>query len=146
MTRPCECGLGLRPRRLFGLQVEPVDGAPCCFTSSITLGGCRLPSTDSLSGFVSTDNGKIQGGTHAIIAGRATALPARVSELGSAVDALVGPVPGLERVPEHAPSGRPAPGAQAQAEFGQLLIHDAALERNQVPPRRAAQGRFTCLA
>ena len=61
MTRPCECGLGLRPRRLFGFQVEPVDGAPCFFTGSSAPGGCGLPSTDSLSGFVSAGNGKIQG-------------------------------------------------------------------------------------
>ena len=62
MTRPCECGLALRPRRLFGFPVEPVDGAPCFFTGSTALGGCGLPSTDSLSGFVSAGNGKIQGG------------------------------------------------------------------------------------
>ncbi len=48
MTRPCECGLGLRPRRLFGFAVEPVDGAPCFFSGSTALGGCGLPSTDSL--------------------------------------------------------------------------------------------------
>jgi hypothetical protein len=42
--------------------VEPVDGAPCFFTGSITPGGCGLPSTDSLSGFVSAGNRKIQGG------------------------------------------------------------------------------------
>jgi hypothetical protein len=42
--------------------VEPVDGAPCFFTGSTALGGCGLPSTDSLSGFVSAGNGKIQGG------------------------------------------------------------------------------------
>ena len=47
MTRPCECGLGLRPRRLFGFPMEPVDGAPCFFSGSLTLGGCGLPSTDS---------------------------------------------------------------------------------------------------
>ena len=62
MTRPCECGLDSRPRRLFGFSVEPVDGAPCFFTGSTALGGCGLPSTDSLSGFVSAGNGKIQGG------------------------------------------------------------------------------------
>ena len=48
MTRPCECGLGLRPRRLFGFPLEPVDGAPCFFSGSLTLGGCGLPSTDRL--------------------------------------------------------------------------------------------------
>src|SRR3984957_10243667 len=59
ITRPCEF---LRPRRLFGFPLEPVDGAPCFFTGSIAPGGCGLPSTDSLSGFVSAGNGKIQGG------------------------------------------------------------------------------------
>ena len=58
MTRPCECGLDSRPRRLFGFSVEPVDGAPCFFSGSTALGGCGLPSTDSLSGFVSAGNGK----------------------------------------------------------------------------------------
>ena len=62
MTRPCECGLALRPRRLFGFPAEPVGGAPCFFTGSIALGGCGLPSTDSLSGFASAGKGKIQGG------------------------------------------------------------------------------------
>jgi hypothetical protein len=66
MTRPCECGLATRPRRLFGFLVEPVDGAPCFFTGSIALGGCGLPSTDSLSGFVSAGNNKIQGGSASI--------------------------------------------------------------------------------
>jgi len=37
---------------------------------------------------------------------------------------LAGLVPGLERVPEHAPSGRPATGAQVQAKFGQLPASD----------------------
>ncbi len=63
MTRPCECGLAVRPRRLFGFPAEPVDGAPCFFTGSIALGGCGLPSTDSLADFVSAGNGEIQGGT-----------------------------------------------------------------------------------
>ena len=62
MTRPCEYGLAARPRRLFGFPVEPVDGAPCFFTGSITPGGCGLPSTDSLASFVSAGNGKIQAG------------------------------------------------------------------------------------
>ena len=65
MTRPCKFGLGLRPRRLFGFRLEPVDGAPCFCTGSITLGGCGLPSTDSFTGLVSADNGKIQGGFEA---------------------------------------------------------------------------------
>jgi integrase len=47
--------------------VEPVDGAPCFFTGSITPGGCGLPSTDSLSGFVSAGNRKIQGGKHHVM-------------------------------------------------------------------------------
>src|ERR1700761_3678764 len=63
MTRPCECGLDVRPRRLFGFPLEPVDGAPCFFSGSIAPGGCGLPSTDSLAGFVSAGNGKIQGGS-----------------------------------------------------------------------------------
>lgn len=49
MTRPCECRLDERPRRLFGFRLEPVDGAPCFFSGSIALGSCGLPSTDSLS-------------------------------------------------------------------------------------------------
>src|SRR6187200_1573389 len=61
MTRPCECGLSLRPRRLFGFPLEPVDGEPRFCSGSITLGGCGLPSTDTLAdGFV-VGNGKIQG-------------------------------------------------------------------------------------
>jgi hypothetical protein len=72
MTRPCECGLATRPRRLFGFLVEPVDGAPCFFTGSIALGGCGLPSTDSLSGFVSAGNGKIQGGCGQVVDGTQT--------------------------------------------------------------------------
>ena len=62
MTRPCECGLGLRPRRLFGFPMEPVDGAPCFFSGSLTLGGCGLPSTDRLADCFVAGNGKIQGG------------------------------------------------------------------------------------
>ena len=62
MTRPCECGLGLRPRRLFGFLMEPVDGAPCFFSGSLTLGGCGLPSTDRFADCFVTGNGKIQGG------------------------------------------------------------------------------------
>ena len=61
MTRPCECGLALRPRRLFGLPLEPVDGAPCSFAGSFTRGEYGLPSTNSLTGFVSAGNWKIQG-------------------------------------------------------------------------------------
>ena len=63
MTRPCECGLGLRPRRLFGFLMEPVDGAPCFFSGSLTLGGCGLPSTDRLADCFVAGNGKIQGGS-----------------------------------------------------------------------------------
>ena len=61
MTRPCECGLGLRPRRLFGFAVEPVDGAPCFFSGSLTLGGCGLPSTDRLADCFVAGNGKTGG-------------------------------------------------------------------------------------
>jgi hypothetical protein len=49
ITRPCECGLDLRPRRLFGFLMEPMDGAPCFCSGSLTLGGCGLPSTDRLA-------------------------------------------------------------------------------------------------
>ena len=62
MTRPCECGLNLRPRRLFGFLMEPMDGAPCFFSGSLTLGVCGLPSTDSLADRFVAGNGKIQGG------------------------------------------------------------------------------------
>ena len=61
MTRPCECGLGLRPRRLFGFSMEPVDGAPCFFSGSLTLGACGLPSTGRLADCFVAGNGKIQG-------------------------------------------------------------------------------------
>jgi hypothetical protein len=37
--------------------------APCFFTGSIAAGGCGLPSTGDLPGFVSAGNGKIQGVT-----------------------------------------------------------------------------------
>src|SRR4051794_39838781 len=63
MTRPCECGLGLRPRRLFGLRMEPMDRAPCFFSGSLTLGGCGLLSTDSFADRFVAGNGKIQGGS-----------------------------------------------------------------------------------
>ena len=61
MTRPCKCGLGWRPRRLFGFAVEPVDGAPCFFSGLLTLGGCGLPSTDNVADCFMAGNGKIQG-------------------------------------------------------------------------------------
>mgnify|MGYP007135464248 CR=1 FL=1 len=63
MTRPCKCGLGLRPRRLFGFAVEPGDGAPCFFSGSLALGGCGLPSADRLADCFVARNGKIQGGS-----------------------------------------------------------------------------------
>ena len=62
MTRPCKCGLGWRPRRLFGFAVEPVDGAPCFFSGLLTLGGCGLPSAGKLADCFVAGNGKIQGG------------------------------------------------------------------------------------
>jgi hypothetical protein len=61
ITRPCECGLGLRPRRLFGFLMEPVDGAPCFFSGSLALGRCGLPTTDRLADCFAAGNGKIQG-------------------------------------------------------------------------------------
>jgi transposase len=42
--------------------MEPVDGAPCFFSGSLTLGGCGLPSTDRLADCFVAGNGKIQGG------------------------------------------------------------------------------------
>jgi putative transposase len=65
MTRPCEGGLGLWPRRLFGFSTEPVDGAPCFCSGLLTLGGCGLPSTDRLADCFTAGNGKIQGGFEA---------------------------------------------------------------------------------
>src|SRR6184192_3434217 len=62
MTRPCECGLDLRPRRLSGFRLEPVDGAPGFGTGSLTPGGSGLPSTDRLADQFVAGNGKIQGG------------------------------------------------------------------------------------
>ena len=42
--------------------MEPVDGAPCFFSGSLTLGGCGLPSTDRLADCFVAGNGKIQEG------------------------------------------------------------------------------------
>jgi transposase len=42
--------------------MEPVDGAPCFFSGLLTLGGCGLPTTDTLADCFVTGNGKIQGG------------------------------------------------------------------------------------
>ncbi len=42
-----------------------MDGAPCFFSGSLTLGGCGLPSTDTLTGCFVAGNGKIQGGSSA---------------------------------------------------------------------------------
>jgi hypothetical protein len=42
-----------------------VDGAPGFLTGSLTLGGCGLPSTDTLTGCFVAGNGKIQGGSSA---------------------------------------------------------------------------------
>ena len=42
--------------------MEPVDGAPCFFSGSLTLGACGLPSTDRLADCFVAGNGKIQGG------------------------------------------------------------------------------------
>ena len=42
--------------------MEPVDGAPCFFSGSLTLGGCGLPSTDRLADCFVAGNGKMQGG------------------------------------------------------------------------------------
>jgi hypothetical protein len=42
--------------------MEPVDGAPCFFSGLLTLGGCGLPTTDTLADCFVTGNGKIQAG------------------------------------------------------------------------------------
>src|ERR1700749_4459279 len=92
MTRPCECGLGLRPRRFFGFSMEPVDGAPCFFSGSLTLGGCGLPSTDRLADCFVAGNGKIQGGvTHAVVHRRhvRTGRGASVIEQGGGIETAV---------------------------------------------------------
>ena len=56
MTRPCKCGLALRPWRLCGFLMEPMDGAPSSHTGSLALGTHGLPSTDSLAGFPPAGN------------------------------------------------------------------------------------------
>ena len=61
MTRPCKCGLDLRPKRLFGFPLEPMDGAPRFFSGSLALGACGLPSIDTIAGCFASGNGKIQG-------------------------------------------------------------------------------------
>lgn len=60
MTRPCECGLALRPERLFGFRMEPADGAPCSRTGSITREMVGLPSADSLASFGAAGKEEIQ--------------------------------------------------------------------------------------
>ena len=59
MTRPCECGLGLRPRRLFGFSMEPVSGA-LLFLGLTDPGARGLPSTDRLADCFVAGNVKIQ--------------------------------------------------------------------------------------
>jgi hypothetical protein len=59
MTRPC--GLDLRPWRLLGFPMEPVDGAPGSLAGSFTQGRYGLPSTDSLAGLDPAGNREIQG-------------------------------------------------------------------------------------
>src|SRR5262245_53330576 len=60
ITRPCECGLA-RPRRLFGLSMERVDGAPGSDTvfrdpdprglpPTITPGSLRFPTGREIQG------------------------------------------------------------------------------------------------
>jgi hypothetical protein len=56
MTRPCECGLALRPERLFGFLDGTADGAPCSETGSSTPGGRGLPSAVSLAGSAPVGN------------------------------------------------------------------------------------------
>ena len=56
MTRPCECGLVLRPWRLCGFRMEPADGAPSSVVGSCTQGRHGLPSADSLAGSAPAGN------------------------------------------------------------------------------------------
>src|SRR5258708_6353104 len=62
MSRPCACGLALRPRRLCGLR-EAADGAPCSEAGSCTLGGWGLPSATAAPTLPRRgDESEIQGG------------------------------------------------------------------------------------
>jgi transposase len=44
--------------------MEPMDGAPRFCSGSRTLGGCGLPSIDTIAGCFASGNGKIQGQQH----------------------------------------------------------------------------------
>jgi hypothetical protein len=74
MSRPCACGLALRPRRLFGLR-EAADGAPCSGTGSCTRGSGGLPSATAAPSLPRRrDEREIQG---ARAAGVSKSLPSR---------------------------------------------------------------------
>jgi hypothetical protein len=50
-TRACRCGLGERPKRLFGLlDAAMADGAPHSGTGSVTPADIGLPPATSLAG------------------------------------------------------------------------------------------------
>jgi hypothetical protein len=50
MTRPCQCGLDRgRPKRPFGFETKPADGAPSSVTGSFTPGGHGLASATKLA-------------------------------------------------------------------------------------------------
>ncbi len=61
MTHPCIYGLAMRPRRLFGFPMEPVDGTPCSDAGSITQGASGLPSIDIVADPLTAGNRDIQG-------------------------------------------------------------------------------------
>src|SRR3989442_4207263 len=62
MTRPCLCGLAVRPRRLFGFTArEAVGGAPSFRTVLSDLGGSGLPPTFTPTTLLAGVS-KIQGG------------------------------------------------------------------------------------
>src|SRR5205823_5495472 len=46
-SRPCACGLAVRPRRPFGIT-NPAEGAPCSGTGSTALGAAGLPSATAI--------------------------------------------------------------------------------------------------
>jgi hypothetical protein len=62
--------------------MEPVDGAPCFFSGSLTLGGCGLPSTDRLADCFVAGNGKIARAIGRARGGMTTKIHAVVDALG----------------------------------------------------------------
>ena len=61
ITRPCECGLGLRPSDCSGSLWNRWTGR-LAFPGPLTLGGCGLQSTDRFADCFVAGNDKIQGG------------------------------------------------------------------------------------